>query len=128
MARFGSRGVILALLGLAWILQAIAIVAGVWQPIPTPDVHESIPTLVRVHVWGISGLLALAAAPMRKKWWGFAAANAIPPAMVVLWVAALATGGTTVARAVFSAGTWAIVTALIATAAIPCRCEREGAQ
>ena len=124
--RLTSRGAILALLGLAWVLQAVAIAAGVWQPIPTPAIHEGIPVLLKVHVWGLAGILALVAAPMRRKWWGFAAANSIPPGMVVLWVAA-ALMGEDVVRAVFSAGTWAIVTALIATAAIPCRCEREAA-
>ena len=124
MTRPTSRGFILALLGAAWVLQSAAIAAGVWQPIPTPDLHETIPVLVKVHVWGLSGLAALVAAPMRRKWWGFAAANVIPPGMVVLWVAA-ALMGADVVRAIFSASTWAIVTALIGVASIPCRCERE---
>lgn len=122
--RLGTRGTILLLLGAAWVLQAIAIAAGAWQPIPTPDLHEAIPTAVKIHVWGITGLLALIAAPRPRKWWGFAAANVIPPAMVILWAVSAFTGANVV-KAAFAASTWAIVTALIATAAIPCRCERE---
>lgn len=89
----GRRGAILAILGSTWVVQAAAILAGGWHPIPVPDLHAAFPRWAQALPWAVAGALVLAGAGRRHPTQdrvGFAAAIVMPSLMVALWLVALA--------------------------------------
>lgn len=69
--RFGHRAVVLFLLGLIWVLLAVGLLAS--EPRRLGLIYEQLPIWVRALVWGVPGLVGMAAAIWRRldenAWW-----------------------------------------------------------
>jgi hypothetical protein len=63
-ARFGNRGVALAMLGVLWLFTAVGVAVAPLRR--TTLLDERLPVWLRVCLWGLPGLLALAAAIWRR--------------------------------------------------------------
>lgn len=119
-ARLGRRGAILLLVGVAWTLQGVGILAQAWAPIALPVLHEWIPTPIRAAMWLAPGAVALACAWRRHPGDdtpGYIAAVGVPVFMTASWVIGLIlnTAGHGLMRGLISASTWAIVAAMFYT-------------
>lgn len=122
----GRRGAVLLLIGTTWLVQGVGILAGGWQPIPLPPIHDAIPLLARAALWVGAGGLAVLAATRRhpgRDTYGFAAAITVPSTMVALWLADLVWSvasrapGERIAGGAVAAYTWATVAMLLLTTA-----------
>lgn len=99
--RIGRKGAILAILGTAWILNGYGLWAGaVARPVDTQGLfHLSLPTWVRVVLWGGAGLVALSCSlvkPPKLQAIGYGSLLIIPTeralSYLVGWVIDLTTG------------------------------------
>lgn len=122
------RGRILLLVGVAWLIQAGAILCGAWAPIALPGLAEVIPQAAWAAMLAGPGVVAVVTAPRPSVVRGTAYGLAVAPAVLMstLWLASMvpALGVESAPRALASAATWALVAIMIATVGVsrPCQC------